>query len=179
MHSTGYNTGKAVSAIFEGIMSIVRAKTFGGVANDLGYIGGGLFGGIWGATVDAQEEAKMSDYKMAKGLQQTQDYLACVMEAQVSGAVYQLNERMDNDRITAFNNAIQGIVSYMGDNCQAHNCLNATEVKFTNAIVCVCVCVCVRAICDWEKYNNCRSPPPKQHPPPTGGAIPAQRRRGR
>lgn len=125
----GYNVGKAIASILDGAFTFIRAKSFGDMFNSAGYIGGGLFGGIWGAAVDAQEPAAMADYKLAKGLQQTQDYLACVMESQVSGAVYQLNERMDNDRINSFNNAIQGVVSYMNDNCAAHNCLNASMVR--------------------------------------------------
>lgn len=129
-----------MAAILNGILTIVRAKTFGVSANDFGYIGGGLFGGLWGATVDAQEAAKMQEYQLAKGLKQTQDYLACVMESQVSGALYQINERMDNDRVSMFNSAIQGIVSYQSDNCAAHNCLNAT-------MVCV---VGIRVVCQTQ-----------------------------
>lgn len=126
---SGYNAGKAVASILDGILTAVRAKIapFGERSNAFGYIGGGLFGGIWGAAVDAQEPAKMDEYNLAKGLQSTQDYLACVMEAQVSGAVYQLNERMDNDKINAFNGAIKAITDYMSDNCAAHNVRRQTQ----------------------------------------------------
>ncbi|NBU64545.1 MAG: hypothetical protein EBS29_08610 [Chloroflexia bacterium] len=72
------------------------------------------------------------------------------MEAQVSNAIYQLNERMDADKVNAFNEAIQGIVNYMQDNCGQHNCLNATTVR--------CVCVIFSSLPTPFLFN--RSSPP-------------------
>lgn len=98
----------------------MRAKNWGEAANNVGYLAGGLFTGLWGAT-HAQEQAKWAEYKLQMNFKQNQDYLACVMESQVSNAVYQVGQRMDNDKIDSFNNAINGVVSYIQDNCDAHN----------------------------------------------------------
>ena len=59
---------------------------------------------------------------------QQQDYLACVMDAQVSNAVYQLNQRMDDDRISNFNQAVAAVLSLLNENCPAHNCINASTI---------------------------------------------------
>lgn len=61
---------------------------------NIGYMAGGLFAGIWGAA-EAKDTSKYQEYQLQKSFKQTQDYLACVMESQVSNAVYQIGQRMD------------------------------------------------------------------------------------
>lgn len=89
---------------------------------------GGLLNGIWGAT-HAENPSKMAEYKMQKDLKQMGDYLSCVMEGQVSNAVYKIEQRMDQQLIDSFNNAVNGIVTGMTRDCMQRNCLNFTNIE--------------------------------------------------
>lgn len=93
-----------------------------------GNIGGALFSGIWGAT-HAQDTSAFQEYKLQLSFKKNQDYLACVMEAQVSDALYQVNQRMDDTHVDNFNSAIAAVLTELDFNCAAHNCLNATDVR--------------------------------------------------
>jgi hypothetical protein len=50
------------------------------------------------------------------------------MDAQVSNAVYQLNQRMDDDHIDNFNQAVAAVLTSLEYNCPAHNCINASTI---------------------------------------------------
>ena len=58
---------------------------------------------------------------------QSTDYLACVMKSTVTQLANEGRQYMDDTRITEFDNAISGVVTYIADNCGAHNCLNASR----------------------------------------------------
>lgn len=50
------------------------------------------------------------------------------MEAQVSNAIFAIGQKMDDAQINNFNSAIAAVSTYMQDNCEAHNCLNTTDL---------------------------------------------------
>ena len=115
----------AMRAIVDGMFVFLRAKVFGDNIASLGYIGGGLFMGIYGASTSQTSE--WAQYEQQKMFKQSTDYLACVMEASISQLAYEGRQYMDDTRITEFDNAISGVVTYIADNCGAHNCLNASR----------------------------------------------------
>lgn len=119
-----------MKAIIDGFFTFLRAKAFGDNIASIGYIGGGLFTGIYGAST--AQTSEWEKYEQQKMFKQSTDYLACVMESSISQLAYDGRQYMDDTRIIEFDNAISGVVTYMADNCGAHNCLNASKV-------CVCV----------------------------------------
>lgn len=110
------------------MFKFMGTKGFPDSVNEFGKIGGAMFSGIWGAAT-AQDTSDFQRYKMEMAFKQQQDYLSCVMEAQVSNAAYQINQRMDDDKIEGFNQAIAAVLLDLRDNCGAHNCLNASRVE--------------------------------------------------
>lgn len=57
------------------------------------------------------------------------DYLACVMESQISELTYTTKQLFDNTTLSNFNAAVAGISTYVSENCAARNCLNASRVR--------------------------------------------------
>lgn len=117
---SGFNGVSAAAAIIAGIANAMISPIFSDAFQTFGYMGGGLFTGIFGS-VEAQDESEWTRYQQQKDLQQQQDYLACIMESQISQVAYEGKQYFDNTRIAQFNNAVSGVVTFISESCSAHN----------------------------------------------------------
>eukprot|EP00887_Chlorella_sp_A99_P007379 scaffold2.g7379.t1 len=136
------NVMGAVERILGGATDLMRARStgdrgfpydvgFSAHANALGYMGGGVVGaafGIIGAFTQGDQQAQMVSHLEAD-LSKVQDYIVCKVQSIVTDAVYEIEQTMQDEDLTAFEAAVDGILAQLQQNCERDNALNYTAVE--------------------------------------------------